>query len=80
MTEKEYELIEKTFEENNFYAEVFEYKHFVCVEIQHGDWKHQHLRCDYLMNKLGYLTVDEQVTYSDGSDNYSAIHVYEKEN
>ena len=78
MTEKEYELIEKTFAEKNLYAEIFTYKHFVCIDIEHGDWKHDHLRSDFLIEQLGYRVVDERVNFSDGSDNYSATHVYEK--
>ena len=50
----------------------------VRVYIDWGDWKHEHLRCKYLMSELGYQFVDEEVTEEDGSDTYSSIHTYVK--
>ena len=47
------------------------------IEIIWGDWKHAHLRADYLMEQFGFKAVSENVTEEDGSDCYSAIHVYE---
>lgn len=47
------------------------------VEIIWGDWKHAHLRADYLMEQFGFKAVDEYVTEDDGSDTYSSIHKYE---
>ena len=46
------------------------------ISIYWGDWKHDHARCDYLMEKLGYILISEQTTESDGSDCYSSIHNY----
>ena len=46
------------------------------VNIEWGDWKHDHLRCDYLMEQLGYMSAGVQTTETDGSDCYSAIHRY----
>lgn len=51
------------------------------VDIIWGDWKHDHLRADYLIKeyfkKLGYeVSVNEEVTEEDGSDTYSATHYY----
>lgn len=51
----------------------------VMVEIEWGDWKHDHLRCDDLMKAKGYTLVEEEVTEEDGSDCYSAIRHYEPE-
>lgn len=76
MTREEYEKIEKTLFEKNVYGEIYQNEKYICISIEHGDWKHEHLRCDYLMNKLGYQLIDEQVTFEDGSDNYSSIHIY----
>jgi hypothetical protein len=53
----------------------------LCIEINRGDWKHKHGRADRLVRNffrdkgLG-VSVDEQVTEDDGSDNYSADHCY----
>jgi len=48
------------------------------VEIIWGDWKHDHLHCDYLMKALGYKLSSENVIEEDGSDTYSSIHIYTK--
>lgn len=54
----------------------------LCVEISWGDWKHDHLWCDYevknFLKSKGHEVVsyDTQVTEEDGSDTYSAIHSY----
>lgn len=47
------------------------------VEINWGDWKHDHIFCDRLMNGIGYVKVDEDITEDDGSDTYSSIHFFE---
>lgn len=51
----------------------------VSIEIIDGDWKHDHLRCDFLMRNLDYSKLDEVITEDDGSDVYSSVHYYEKE-
>ena len=43
-----------------------------------GDWKHDHLRCKYFMEKIGYERVGVIETESDGSDFYTGIHYYEE--
>ena len=50
----------------------------IAVQIDWGDWKHEHGYCDYLMKEKGYLLVNEEVTEENGSDCYSSIHYYEK--
>ena len=52
----------------------------VHIEIYWGDWKHDHWRCQYLMEKFGYRQKSEVITEEDGSDTYSAHHVYIKDN
>lgn len=52
----------------------------VKANIDWGDWKHDHLRYEWLMEEWarenGYLVVSnsEAVTEEDGSDCYSALH------
>lgn len=52
----------------------------VVVEIEHGDWKHDHGRVRWLVEKFFRVTRNTEVcdnqtvTYDDGSDNYSAEH------
>lgn len=54
----------------------------LCIDINRGDWKHEHWYADSLVKKffmdkgLG-IEIEEDVTFEDGSDNYSANHYYE---
>lgn len=53
----------------------------ICVDIRWGDWKHEHLRCDYLVDDYfkshGMYSVKSNViTEEDGSDCYCASHYY----
>lgn len=49
----------------------------VSVGIRKGDWKHQHGRAKYLLQRefhaVWFVT---EVTEEDGSDNYSAVHYF----
>lgn len=51
----------------------------VVVEVFWGDWKHEHLYLKYVMQQKGYKHLSEEVTEEDGSDCYSAEHVFVKE-
>lgn len=46
------------------------------VVIEWGDWKHDHLLCDEIMSKNGYVLIGEYETDEDGSDCYSSNHQY----
>lgn len=48
------------------------------VEIGWGDWRHDHIRCDYIMRENGYILINEVVTEENGGDAYSSIHYYKK--
>lgn len=48
----------------------------VDIQVQHGDWKHDHVHIDNLMEKNGFVKLNEEVTFDDGSDVYSSIHHY----
>lgn len=54
----------------------------VLVDIEWGDWKHEHLRCDYLIKefcKMYHLIckrIETMVTEDDGSDCYSGTHYF----
>lgn len=52
----------------------------VAINIEWGDWKHEHGWCDELMKKMGFTLNNEEVTEEDGSDCYSAIHYYSSTN
>ena len=73
------DAILKHLDSNKLYVEDVRISEIPCiveVEISWGDWKHEHLRCDYLMEDLGYRELSTEVTEEDGSDCYSAIHRY----
>lgn len=83
MTKKELLVneIQKCLDEHNFCATVYDCLMLPVIEIEinWGDWKHDHLHLKWLMeehfsNKLEY--VGEKVTEEDGSDCYSAIHYF----
>lgn len=80
MTEKMKTLMDKTehvLNTHSFFADIYDVTDTeIKVEITWGDWKHEHLYLDYLMRKAGFDKVSEFTTEEDGSDTYSAVHVY----
>ena len=48
----------------------------ICIGVSWGDWKHDHLWLDALMEHLGYDCFGVIVTEENGSDCYSANHTY----
>lgn len=50
----------------------------VLICISWGDWKHEHLACEHIMKKLGYVQVQEVITEDNGSDCYSSEHTFIK--
>ena len=70
------------FADLNVYYDIWWDDDGLLVEINWGDWKHDHLWCDYevehFLNSRGYevLSHNTEVTDEDGSDTYSAIHSY----
>ena len=55
----------------------------LCVEINNGDWKHEHKRADNIVvdtvdnyDNMEVTKIGEDVTDEDGSDTYSSIHRY----
>lgn len=46
------------------------------IEVNDGDWKHEHLYLQRVMEKNGFILLDERVTAEDGSGCYSAVHSY----
>lgn len=71
--------VRKKFAEENMYCEIHEHENgCISIEIEWGDWKHDHAYSDHLMREMGYDCTDEQVTEENGSDCYSSVHFYEK--
>ena len=47
------------------------------IQVDAGDWKHEHLALDALINKNFDVTLKyEEITDEDGSDTYSSEHRY----
>ena len=49
------------------------------VEIEWGDWKHDHLFLERIMRENGFTKYNHYVTEEDGDDAYSAIYWFKKE-
>ena len=57
---------------------------FFYIDIKWGDWKHEHRRADYLVSTFlennveinAELLYAQNVTQENGSDCYSALHIY----
>lgn len=65
--------------DNGLWAEVYcQTDDIVVVNIDWGDYKHDHMWCQDLMGYLGYKRVSFDVTDEDGSDCFSAEHTYIK--
>ena len=76
---------------NRIYAEVYDDYDFsgndnsfvLCVEIDDGDWKHDHRTADNVIvnlldnyDNIEVTNLGEDITNEDGSDTYSSIHKY----
>ena len=87
-------FIEKKLDENSLWVDdVRVYEHVgnirIEVDVEWGDWKHEHRRLDYLIYDIVYeydkdlvsnfYEMTEEITDEDGSDTYSAVHIYEIE-
>ena len=48
----------------------------VSVYVEWGDWKHDHIYLDNIMKQNGFNRICEEVTEEDGSDTYSATHIF----
>lgn len=75
--------IENELRSKKLFAELVDYtdgtSNIVGVKylIEWGDWKHEHLRFDWIMRELfgnKLIQINEEVSEEDGSDCYSAYH------
>ena len=75
------ETVSRKLDEEKRYYEVWYNDDSILVEVNWGDWKHDHRWLDYFVKKVlkdeGYdATVSVQETEEDGTDCYSAIHSF----
>ena len=75
------EDINRYLSDNDLYTEDIyeESENIVNVSISWGDWKHEHMWCKILMEYIGFREIGEMLTEEDGSDCYSATHIFIKE-
>jgi len=79
MAQNEINQIERILEDGGLYHEGVRHNGlFFTVNITWGDWKHEHLRCKWLLEKKGFKQIGEDVTEEDGSDCYSSVHHFIK--
>ena len=77
-----FEKLQKYLRDNNVNGECDWSSSIFSVNIKWGDWKHDHLRCDYLVEEFAKENHREitfkktNLTEEDGSDCYSAKHFY----
>jgi hypothetical protein len=83
MTEKLKKLqdkVETLMRENKVYSYELDFDldndRLVYIELEWGDWKHDHLRLEWLMEENDFRQIGEVTTEEDGSDCYSAIHTF----
>lgn len=73
------DLVNGIFKKNHcsFYAELNDFNYyFVRVEIDGGDWKHDHICCDNIMCKNGFKKIGEKITEDTECDWYGSIHYF----
>lgn len=73
--------IKNALTERRIGASVYQDGAFIQVEINWGDWKHEHLSAKLLVERMikgfGYeVWHSENLTETDGGDCYSAIHTF----
>lgn len=77
------EILKRVYEllkEKGFWFDVSQYLDLpvIQVEIDCGDWKHEHLACDQIMKEAGYKKVSEKEIGDSLEDVYSSYHYYIK--
>ena len=71
------EVIRNLLENAGIYADVYSTgRNSIAVDIEWGDWKHDHLACEYIIkNHFPECKIFAKTTEEDGSDTYSATHL-----
>ena len=72
------EDINRIFKENNLYYDYFilSNNEMIGIIIENGDWKHDHLRLNYIMSKNNYIFVKENEIDTSDDDSYSSTHYF----
>ena len=72
------EDINRIFKENNLYYDYFilSNNEMIGIIIENGDWKHDHLRLNYIMSKNNYKLIKEEEIGTSDEDSYSSTHYF----
>ena len=72
------EKIQQIFKDNKLYYDwdVVIPDSAVEIHVEWGDWKHDHLHLKWVMEQNGFIYMGQNTTEEDGSDTYSADHIY----
>lgn len=70
--------VRDVFRENECYYDFEISNGFIEIYVLWGDWKHDHLFLDHIMQKNGFILKDETIDEEDGSDCYSSTHRYKE--
>ncbi len=72
------EDINRIFKENNLYYDYFilSNNEMIGIIIEDGDWKHDHLRLNYIMSKNNYIFIKENEIGTSDDDSYSSTHYF----
>ena len=70
--------INRIFKENNLYYDYFilSNNEMIGIIIEDGDWKHDHLRLNYIMSKNNYIFIKENEIGTSDDDSYSSTHYF----
>lgn len=72
------EDINRIFKENNLYYDYFilSNNEMIGIIVEDGDWKHDHLRLNYIMSKNNYIFIKENEIGTSDDDSYSSTHYF----
>lgn len=75
---KAVEIAYKTLNENKIYPEIWYDSNIpvIYVQIDNGDWKHEHIRAKLLLEELGFTYAGKNELGNSEDDTYSAIHSF----
>ena len=69
--------VEELFTAFGDFYEVYQNGKYLCVDIEHGDWKHDHLHCNHVMETVFNLSCEkEEIWEPSEDDSYSATHYF----
>ena len=70
--------INRIFKENNLYYDYFilSNNEMIGIIVEDGDWKHDHLRLNYIISKNNYIFIKENEIGTSDDDSYSSTHYF----